>query len=56
MGSISENAVKQTEFKSSDKNAVNKELNTRPTEVVWLWELSKDSWLRVDLDKQEKEN
>ena len=56
MGAISENAVKQTEFKSSDKDSVNKEPNTLPTEVVWLWELGKDSWLRVDLDKQEKEN
>ena len=56
MGSISENAVKQTEFKSSDNGSVDEEPNTLPTEVVWLWELSKDSWLRVDLDKQEKEN
>ena len=56
MGSIDENAVKQTEFKSSNKDSVNKEPNTLPTEVVWLLELSKDSWLRVDLDKQEKEN
>ena len=53
---ISENAVKQTEFKISDKDSVNKVPNTLPTEVVWLWELSTDSWLRVDLDKQEKEN
>ena len=56
MDSIDENAVKQTEFKSSNKDSVNKEPNKLPTEVFWLWELSKDSWLRVDLDKQEKEN
>ena len=52
MGSYSENAVKQIEFKSSDKELVNKEPGIFPTEVVWFWDLSKDSWLRVDLDKQ----
>ena len=52
MGSIYENAVKQTEFKISDKDPVDKKPSPLPTEVVWLWELSKDSWSRVDLDKQ----
>ena len=56
MGSFSENAVKQIEFESLDKELVNKEPGTFPTEVVWFWDLSKDSWLRVDLDKQEIEN
>ncbi|MDA9641673.1 hypothetical protein N9T26_02160 [Alphaproteobacteria bacterium] len=55
-GSFSENAVKQIEFESSGKDLVNKEPGISPTEVVWFWDLSKDSWLRVDLDKQEIEN
>ena len=56
VGSFSENAMKQIDFESSDKGLVNKEPSILPTEVVWLWDLSKDSWLRFDLDKQEKEN
>ena len=56
MGSFSEDAVKQIEFESSDEDLINKEPSILPTEVVWLWDLGKDSWLRVDLDKQEKEN
>jgi len=56
MGSVSENAVKQTEFESLDKDSVNKVPSMLPTEVVWLWDVSKDSWLRVDLEKQEKQN
>ncbi len=56
MGSFSEDAVKQIEFESWDEDLINKELSILPTEVVWLWDLGKDSWLRVDLDKQEKEN
>ena len=56
MGSISENAVKQTKSDRSDKESVNKELIMPPTEVVWIWNLSGNSWLRIDLDKQEKEN
>ena len=55
MGSFFENAVKQIEFESSDEDLVNKEQSKLPTEVVCLWCLSKDSWLRVDLDTQEKE-
>ena len=56
MGSIFEHAVKQIEFESLDTDLVNKEPSMLPAEVVWVWDLSKDSWLRVDLDKQEKEN
>lgn len=56
MSLVSANAVKQIERESLDKGSVKKEPGMLPTEVIWLWDLSKDSWLRVDLDKQEKEN
>ena len=50
MSSISKNVVKQIELESLGKDPVNKQPSMLPDEDVWLWDLSEDSWLRVDLD------
>ena len=55
MGSFFENAEKQVEFESSQANLVNEDSAKPSTEVIWLWDLSKDSWLLVSPDEQEKE-
>ena len=54
-GSFFENAMKQVEFESSQENLVNRDSAKLPTVVIWLWDLSKDNWLLVSADKQEKE-